>query len=87
MMSTVWAVAWLLAMSAVPVSAQARRDIGVRGFGMFGNMTFTATDTFEAVLDRTGGPIFGGGGQVLLPWDRRVAFQAGWRARVHRTRR
>jgi hypothetical protein len=45
-----------------------RRDIGVRGFGTLGYLTFTAKDSFETVLDKRGGPTFGGGAQVLLPY-------------------
>ena len=50
--------------AAAPASAQ---DISVRGFGSFGAVLFTAHDSFEAVLGQPAGPIFGGGGQVLLP--------------------
>jgi hypothetical protein len=52
-----------------PAHAQSLGDIGFRGFAMAANMSFTASDSFEAVLDRSSGPIYGGGGQVLLPWD------------------
>jgi len=64
-----------------PVPAQRRppdRHVGVRGFGMFGNITFTAKNSFETVLDTSNGPIFGGGGQVLLPWGLYVDVGA-WR--------
>jgi hypothetical protein len=59
-------------------AAQGLDDIGVRGFGMVGNITLTAKDSFEAVLDRSSGPIVGGGGQVLLPWNLYVEIGA-WR--------
>jgi hypothetical protein len=58
--------------------AQTVDDIGVRGFGVVGNMTFTAKESFEAVLDRSSGPIFGGGAQLLLPWNLYVEMGA-WR--------
>ncbi len=45
---------------------------------MFGNITLTAKDSFETVLDKRGGPVFGGGGQVLLPWGIYVEIGA-WR--------
>ncbi len=69
-----------------PAAAQVRRPapppprntIGVRGFGMVGNMTFTAQDSFDTVLDTHSGLIFGGGGQVLLPWNVYVEIGA-WR--------
>jgi hypothetical protein len=68
----------LMLAFALPARAQNRRDVGVRGFGMFGNITFTAKESFEAVLDKSAGPIFGGGGQVLLPWGMYVEAGA-WR--------
>jgi opacity protein-like surface antigen len=44
-----------------------RKSIGVSGFVDFGTTSFTASDSFEAILDTSSGPIFGGGGQVNLP--------------------
>jgi opacity protein-like surface antigen len=44
-----------------------RKSIGVSGFVDFGSTSFTASDSFEAILDTSSGPIFGGGGQVNLP--------------------
>src|SRR5687768_11848161 len=61
-----------------PAAAPTGRDVGVRGFGMFGNLTLTAKESFEAVLDKSRGPIFGGGAQVLLPWGIYVEVGA-WR--------
>ena len=55
-----------------------RKTIGVRGFGMFGNTTFTAKESFDAVLDKHSGPIFGGGGQVLFPWAGLFAEVGAW---------
>ena len=75
----------LMLACAHPADAQRRpaapvgsRDVGVRGFGMFGNITLTAQQSFEAVLDKSGGPVFGGGAQVLLPWGIYVEVGA-WR--------
>jgi hypothetical protein len=72
-----------------PAAAQARRPaspppaqrntLGVRGFGMFGNVTFTATESFDAVLDRDSGIIYGGGGQLLLPWADLFVEVGAWR--------
>ena len=63
----------LAALTAAPADAQpttsgprARNEIGVRGFATLGNITFQAQDSFDAILDRHAGPIFGGGAQVLL---------------------
>jgi len=51
-----------------PAASAAPQDIGVRGFATFGSISFHANQSFEAVLGTASGPIFGGGGQVLLPW-------------------
>ena len=60
----------LAALTAAPADAQrARTTIGVRGFATLGNITFQAQDSFDTILDRHSGPIFGGGAQVLLPRD------------------
>lgn len=40
--------------------------VRVRLSGHLGYTTFTASDTFEAVLDKSGGPVYGGGVGVLL---------------------
>jgi hypothetical protein len=73
---------------ATSAAAQARRPappppprdtLGVRGFGMFGNMTFTATESFDTVLDRHSGIIYGGGGQLLLPWAGLFVEVGAWR--------
>lgn len=58
----------VIALTA-PVSAQSLGPIGIRGFATGGNLSFTAKDSFEAILDRSDGPIYGGGVQVLLPWN------------------
>ncbi len=48
--------------------AAARRSsaIRARGFGLVGFQSFTAADSFSAVLDSSSGIIFGGGGGLLL---------------------
>lgn len=51
-----------------PATRSSRGEgIGVRGFVTFGNFTARAAETFDAVLGANSGPVFGGGGQVLLP--------------------
>ena len=40
--------------------------VRVRVFGMFGLQSFTASESFEAVLDSSSGMVFGAGGSVLL---------------------
>lgn len=44
-----------------------RSQFGVSGFVNLGQTSFAAKDSFEAILDTSSGPIFGGGGQVNLP--------------------
>jgi opacity protein-like surface antigen len=39
-------------------------QFGVRAFGDAGVRTFTATKSFNAILDKANGPIFGGGVQI-----------------------
>lgn len=48
--------------------APARRGLQIRPrvFGLVGFQSFTASDSFKAVLDSSSGPVFGGGGGVLL---------------------
>jgi opacity protein-like surface antigen len=59
----------LLTLIALPAYAQqSDNPVGVRGFATFGNITFQAQDSFDAIFQSPSGPIFGGGGQVLLPW-------------------
>ncbi len=54
--------------AATPALAQARTSpIGIRGFADAGSTRFAATRSFEAVLGTASGPVFGGGGEVLLP--------------------
>jgi hypothetical protein len=44
-----------------------KKSLGASGFIDLGNTTFAASESFEAILDTSSGPIFGGGGQVNLP--------------------
>lgn len=50
-------------------AAPARRrgmQVRPRVFGLAGFQTFAASDSFKAVLDTSSGPVFGGGGGLLL---------------------
>jgi opacity protein-like surface antigen len=59
----------VMSFAAVPASAQtATNAFGVRGFATVGSITFQAEDSFDAIFESPTGVIFGGGGQVLLPW-------------------
>ena len=46
---------------------------------MFGYINFTATESFDAILGTTSGPIFGGGARVGLPWGGLFADVGAWR--------
>jgi opacity protein-like surface antigen len=50
-----------------PARTPPRKQFGVSGFVDLGQSSFTAKDSFEAILDTASGPFFGGGGQVNLP--------------------
>jgi hypothetical protein len=71
-------VSIVVLLCALPARAQSANTVGVRGFGLVGNVTFTANETFDAVFGSNNGLIFGGGGQVLLPLN--IYVEAGaWR--------
>lgn len=48
-----------------PPTAPSRSSFQIRGFANVGYTSFTATDTFRAVFGKSGGPVFGGGVQVV----------------------
>lgn len=60
-------------------SARPSRSIEIGGYGMFGNITFTAADSFEAILGESSGPIVGGGARVGLPWGGLFVDVGAWR--------
>ena len=44
---------------ASSTSAKPSRSVSIAGYAMFGNISFTATESFDAILGSTSGPIFG----------------------------
>lgn len=56
------------ALSTDEPSAATRRGVSIRPrfFGLAGVQSFTATDSFSAVLGSSSGAVFGGGGGLLL---------------------
>jgi hypothetical protein len=69
-----WKRGWIPAdavefVDAPPVTAAAasRGEFMIRGFGQFGTELFTASDSFEAVLDSKWGAAYGAGAQVVFP--------------------
>ena len=59
-------IAALVLMAATTASAQTR-EFMLRGFGDVGATTFTAEQSFAAVLGSASGKVFGGGVEVVLP--------------------
>jgi opacity protein-like surface antigen len=53
--------------SRPPARPAPQSTFSVRGFGDVGATTFTASDSFKAVLGSASGVVFGGGGEVVLP--------------------
>ena len=70
-MKTLLLIAILLI--AVPAGAQ---DVGIRGFADLGSRSFTATESFTAILGKDRGVVFGGGVEALLPWQIFVNLRA-----------
>jgi hypothetical protein len=48
---------------------------------MVGSFSFTARDTFDAVLGKSSGPIFGGGARIGIPYGGLFADIGAWRYR------
>ena len=55
------------------------RSVSIGGYATFGLISFTATESFDAILGTTSGPIFGGGARVGLPWGGLFADVGAWR--------
>jgi hypothetical protein len=55
------------------------RSVDIGGYGMFGNISFTAADSFDAILGESSGPIFGGGARIGLPWGGLFVDVGAWR--------
>jgi opacity protein-like surface antigen len=55
------------------------RSVSIGGYATFGLISFTATESFDAILGTTSGPLFGGGARVGLPWGGLFADVGAWR--------
>ena len=51
----------------ISATAEAQSEFRLRGFGDVGATTFTAEQSFNAILGSRSGPVFGGGVEVVLP--------------------
>lgn len=54
------------AYAAPPPRETGTPRVGFRGYGDLAYQWFRASDSFDAILERTAGPFFGGGGQVHI---------------------
>ncbi len=75
-----------LAFAALPAGAQSRprpappaRSIQIGGYGIFGQINLTAVQSFDAVLGKRSGPIYGGGATVGLPLGGLFVDIGAWR--------
>lgn len=51
----------------------------IKGYGMFGGMSFSASQSFDAVFGSSTGTIYGGGAEVGLPWGGLYVGVGAWR--------
>jgi opacity protein-like surface antigen len=67
----------IAACAAFPATAGAQtRTFMIRGFADVGSTSFTAKKSFNAVLGRDRGPLFGGGAEAVLPQGIFVSLRA-----------
>jgi opacity protein-like surface antigen len=63
-----------------PARQQPRpRTVSIGGYGMIGGFSFTAHESFEAILGTSSGPIFGGGARIGIPYGGLFADIGAWR--------
>jgi len=84
------AIALFTSAGVAPAQAQSKprprssspppsRSVSIGGYATFGFINFTATESFDAILGTTSGPLFGGGARVGLPWGGLFADVGAWR--------
>ena len=89
---TLIAIALVTSAAVTPASAQSKpqprpsttkprpsRSVSISGYATLGFVNFMATESFDAILGTTSGPIFGGGARVGLPWGGLFADVGAWR--------
>jgi hypothetical protein len=57
----------------------AAQGVDVKGYGMFGGMSFSASESFDAIFGSSTGTIFGGGAEVGLPFGGLYFGVGAWR--------
>jgi hypothetical protein len=86
-------ITWLIALTASPLAApafaqtgtkprpaaQRSRSVQISGYAMAGRINLTAIDSFDAITGKVGGPIFGGGVRVGLPFGGLFVDVGAWR--------
>ena len=79
-------IVFSLVAVADPAAAQSRprpappsRSISIGGYGTFGLINFTAVETFDAILGKSSGNIYGGGATVGLPLGGLFVDIGAWR--------
>ena len=66
----------LFLSSTTLASAQ---GVDIKGYGMIGGMSFTASESFDAIFGSSTGTIFGGGAEVGLPFGGLYFGVGAWR--------
>ncbi len=54
------------------------RSVEIGGYALVGQFSFAASESFDAILGTTSGPIFGGGATVGLPWGGLFVDLGAW---------
>ena len=65
-----------------PAAAPQSRSVQIGGYAMLGNINFTASESFDAVLGSPSGVIFGGGTRIDLPLGGLFVDVGAWRYRA-----
>lgn len=58
---------------------QKKGGIQIGGYGMFGNISFTAHNSFDAITGSSSGPIYGGGARIGVPYGGLFFDVGAWR--------
>ncbi len=70
----------LLLLSPLPASTQTAGVLSsIEGYAMFGRISFTASESFDAILGTSSGPIVGGGARVGLGFGGLSVDVGAWR--------
>ena len=71
-----WVLLSVVTAAFAPLPVWAQSEFMIRGFADAGSTTFTASDSFTAVLGSDRGPVFGGGVEVVTPQHIFVSVRA-----------